>query len=992
MKHLFASIFCLALIFNVGVAQILSPNDVLIDEYVMDFMQYAYHATPALGAGTNYYLRVTGTYGISESRVWADGAYDYDSGPPPYAYRAWLWNGSTTQRPSPDVYEPTHVYYFPFVSDGTTEEFLWEEYNPNNYGDNAGSLTIQVWRSVPPCPPTALPFVDNFDSPTLDSCWFWIREDSSHWSLTERPGWMRLAMQPGDYHCGGGKNFLVRNGPLGNYRIETHLQIPALFEGQGAGLLLTRSDCEYVILWRQVNSIGQQIVLQGGHDCCANASTNVVNPLSLQDIWLRLDVQDSSFEGFWSADGNSWTSLGVHSESWLANDDVRVGILAEDVYSHGAANADFDNVSISRIPTMVCGDASGVWDLAHSPYYVNCDVTVPVGQTLTIQPGVQVLFTGHYKFYVLGNLQAIGTEQDSIVFTRAFPTEESRGWGVRIENSNVICNFDYCSFSYGKTGPTSDSEAHGGAVLVLQSAGANFNHCAFRDNYAFETGGAICVTGWPRTDFVTIHDCLFERNEAAAVGGWAGGGAIGLGVASYALVNRCVFNTNHSGGSGGAIDAYAGPASVINSSFYGNTCGVSGSVLRVFYDAHDISLVNSIAWANGASVFDGSVNVTYSDIQGGYPGAGNINADPLFTDAANGDFHLTYPSPCIDTGDPASPLDPDGSRTDMGAFPYSGPKLRVIFPNGGENWTLFNTDTIRWSGTGFAGGVMIELNRDYPNGPWEVLVESTDNDGGEPVALNEPISSHCRVRVSAVEDVFTDVSDGDFSLVPSQGYLALVRSSVPGTAILAWNAGTLECPQTATEVFRFKNFGSAAITVFRADNVSNPAFSRITDCALSYSLAAGEMSACGVTLSFAPEDNGSFVDTLRVHTNASNGVYGYVNIPLSGSQISTPATPQVVIATQGPDAHLWWPPITQSTGGCPVTITRYLVFFAENSNGPFWFHGATADTAYIHAFAVQYAAAMFYRVYAVSAPGNVVDGIPQGMREEEVWEALRSTP
>ncbi|RJP78879.1 MAG: hypothetical protein C4524_06035, partial [Candidatus Zixiibacteriota bacterium] len=48
-------------------------------------------------------------------------------------------------------------------------------------------------------------------------------------------------------------------------------------------------------------------------------------------------------------------------------------------------------------------------------------------------------------------------------------------------------------------------------------------------------------------------------------------------------------------------------------------------------------------------------------------GTGNLSSNPLFVNAA-GDFHLQPASPCIDAGDPASPLDPDGTRTDMGAF------------------------------------------------------------------------------------------------------------------------------------------------------------------------------------------------------------------------------------------------------------------------------------------------------------------------------------
>ena len=104
----------------------------------------------------------------------------------------------------------------------------------------------------------------------------------------------------------------------------------------------------------------------------------------------------------------------------------------------------------AALATNVCGDISGVWDSTGSPYYVNCDVTVPAGQTLEIRPGVQVLFTGHYKFNVFGNLQAIGTAQDSIVFTRAFPTEESKWAGIRVTSGLDTCTFEFCRIEYGK--------------------------------------------------------------------------------------------------------------------------------------------------------------------------------------------------------------------------------------------------------------------------------------------------------------------------------------------------------------------------------------------------------------------------------------------------------------------------------------------------------------------------------------------------------------
>jgi hypothetical protein len=49
-------------------------------------------------------------------------------------------------------------------------------------------------------------------------------------------------------------------------------------------------------------------------------------------------------------------------------------------------------------------------------------------------------------------------------------------------------------------------------------------------------------------------------------------------------------------------------------------------------------------------------------------GTGAISACPLFVDSVTHEYHLTSGSPCIDAGDPNLPLDPDSTRSDMGAF------------------------------------------------------------------------------------------------------------------------------------------------------------------------------------------------------------------------------------------------------------------------------------------------------------------------------------
>ncbi|MFH1852356.1 MAG: right-handed parallel beta-helix repeat-containing protein, partial [Candidatus Neomarinimicrobiota bacterium] len=98
-----------------------------------------------------------------------------------------------------------------------------------------------------------------------------------------------------------------------------------------------------------------------------------------------------------------------------------------------------------------------------------------------------------------------------------------------------------------------------------------------------------------------------------------------------------------------------------------------------------VTLRNSIVSNNTGSTNGGPITATYSNIRGaGLSSDGNIDADPLFVDPDNGDFSLQLLSPCVDTGDTADlPLDPDGSRRDMGAFPLfrifvSGPTDKNI--------------------------------------------------------------------------------------------------------------------------------------------------------------------------------------------------------------------------------------------------------------------------------------------------------------------------
>jgi hypothetical protein len=104
----------------------------------------------------------------------------------------------------------------------------------------------------------------------------------------------------------------------------------------------------------------------------------------------------------------------------------------------------------------------------------------------------------------------------------------------------------------------------------------------------------------------------------------------------------------------------------------GNTEGTGGIFSE---DDSPITVVNSILWGNTPTQVNTGVapSITYSDVQGGHAGTGNINANPVFL--GPGDYHIFLASPCVDTGTPdGAPADdidgdvrPQGAGYDMGA-------------------------------------------------------------------------------------------------------------------------------------------------------------------------------------------------------------------------------------------------------------------------------------------------------------------------------------
>ncbi len=153
---------------------------------------------------------------------------------------------------------------------------------------------------------------------------------------------------------------------------------------------------------------------------------------------------------------------------------------------------------------------------------------------------------------------------------------------------------------------------------------------------------------------LTVVDNVVLRNSSIGPGG-----GISCGECAVTLVNN-VIAENSTVYCGGGIYCDNSVVTMTNNTLHGNSAVTGGGGL-VLFDCTP-SITNSIFWDNSASfspeielIGSGSQIVTFCNVKNGtgqpWFGLGCIDADPLFADSANNDYHLTRPSPCRNTAD-----------------------------------------------------------------------------------------------------------------------------------------------------------------------------------------------------------------------------------------------------------------------------------------------------------------------------------------------------
>ena len=209
---------------------------------------------------------------------------------------------------------------------------------------------------------------------------------------------------------------------------------------------------------------------------------------------------------------------------------------------------------------------------------------------------------------------------------------------------------------------SNSADRRGGGMYNTGGSHPTLINCAFDGNGGVYWGGGMYNTG---NSSPTLTNCTFSENSAAG-----NGGGMYNAVLSTTTLTNCTFRANSAGFGGGMYNTGFGTTTLSNCTLSGNSAGSGGGMYNCG-DRINPVVTNCILWNNRpdeiVNVGGAATTVRFSDVRGGWEGLGNIDADPLFVDPANGDLRLSPGSPCIDAADNTAV--PKGIETDLDGNP-----------------------------------------------------------------------------------------------------------------------------------------------------------------------------------------------------------------------------------------------------------------------------------------------------------------------------------
>jgi parallel beta-helix repeat protein len=215
-----------------------------------------------------------------------------------------------------------------------------------------------------------------------------------------------------------------------------------------------------------------------------------------------------------------------------------------------------------------------------------------------------------------------------------------------------------------------NTASNGGGMYIVNGSSPTISQCTISENTVTDSGGGIVSAG-PGT-LPTIVDCVVSGNSAAAAAGISCGGG------SDPLIVNSIIEANVASQVGGGVLCNDSAPTIANCLISGNTASFNGAGVYNWSNGGPLLVGCTIAGNstnNGGGVYSGSGSypvlancivwdnsggairqdassatiVTFSDIEDGWAGTGNIAANPMFFSPS--DYHVRPGSPCIDAAD-----------------------------------------------------------------------------------------------------------------------------------------------------------------------------------------------------------------------------------------------------------------------------------------------------------------------------------------------------
>jgi len=455
------------------------------------------------------------------------------------------------------------------------------------------------------------------------------------------------------------------------------------------------------------------------------------------------------------------------------------------------------------------------------------------------------IMAGNNSNLIINNVQVTDNVVDSY----------DGGGGLRMLQGDVYIDNSYFA--------RNTSTGWGGAINVtnqdsVNAHTVNISNTVIEENYAAD-GAALDLwtyTNTPNTLYGEVNNCIIIRNSGlrriSSITGTntninfqdcrvsentAENYGAGLHYYDniYCRISHTLINNNVvTNGPGSGI--YFRGGSMLDVQFCTITENSASEGDALILSGGQGSIVNTIIWNNGnrpVAVTElagtpGQLVIEYSDIQfdldslqiEGSSGVdwleGNIDAEPLFVDPSVSDFSLQIGSPCIDAGHPdlngdgftwetdPDDQDPDGTRMDMGSYPYSqgqSNRYSLIFENSTSRLDIPHSNSLDYSGTDLTMEVWVKVsNFNQIDNYWIICKQDIEgirsygfyiNQDGEVCAsihtsnghLEEPLT----VAGSIIEHIWQHVAvtyNGNFAMVFIDGQLS---------GQMEWHGDILSC-------------------------------------------------------------------------------------------------------------------------------------------------------------------------------------------------------